>query len=486
MYYLAMMSQLSTKEMKLNNNPVNASPAKKFFVDMLTRDIELTDAILDLVDNCLDGAMRSISSNHTTKDKKYNGFYTNLIMDKDKFIIEDNCGGISAERAENEAFRLGNTNFGKERNVPTIGVYGIGMKRAMFKMGSHSVVSTKTDKDEYEVEIRPDWLTDDGDWYLPLTNKATGLDHNGTRIEITQIRDGISKLLGDKFVFQSDLMNVISNHFAIVINKGFRISLNGQEIKPSLTTLLYNENAFKDGDGITPYVYTNEKNGVNIELSVGFYRDLTTDDEDEEYLESKTSSEKAGWTIICNDRVVVYSDKTRLTGWGEAGVPAYHTQFIGIAGVVKFTSNDASLLPVTTTKRGIDGNSDLYLAVKDYMREGLKTFTNFTNKWKSYGNSNNTIKSMSNKSLPATSSQLINMIPKKQLKPNPKPFGGKIYKPTLPLPKVINKTKIIKYSVEIDEFNQVAEYLFDDANVPAVDVGRKTFDKILKEALENE
>ncbi|AUU85019.1 ATP-binding protein [Leclercia sp. LSNIH1] len=470
----------------MNTNPVNASPAKKFFVDMLTRDIELTDAILDLVDNCLDGAMRSISEKNLNNDKKYNGFFANLTMDKDTFIIEDNCGGISAKRAAEEAFRLGNTNFGKERNIPTIGVYGIGMKRAMFKMGAHSIVSTKTDQDEYEVEITPQWLSDDHNWHLPLTRKSTDLSQNGTRIHITKIRDGISKLLDDKHVFQSDLMNIISNHFAIVINKGFKISLNGQEIKPSLTSLLFNESAFKNGDGITPYIYTNEQNGVKIELSVGFYRDLTTDNEDEEYLESKTSSEKAGWTVICNDRVVIYADKTRLTGWGEAGVPAYHTQFIGIAGVVKFTSNDASLLPVTTTKRGIDGNSDLYLAVKDYMRDGLKTFIHFTNKWKSYGNSNNTIKSMSNKSLPATSSELIDLIPKKELKTNPKPFGGKIYKPTLPLPKISTKTKMIKYSVELDEFNQVAEYLFDDVNIPAVDVGRKTFEKMLKEASENE
>ncbi|MBS0481598.1 MAG: hypothetical protein JSR96_05480 [Proteobacteria bacterium] len=35
-----------------------ASPTKAFFVRMLTRDIELQDAILDLLDNCLDGILR--------------------------------------------------------------------------------------------------------------------------------------------------------------------------------------------------------------------------------------------------------------------------------------------------------------------------------------------------------------------------------------------------------------------------------------------
>ena len=38
--------------------PVEAKPVKSFFVEMLTRDIDLVDAILDLLDNCVDGILR--------------------------------------------------------------------------------------------------------------------------------------------------------------------------------------------------------------------------------------------------------------------------------------------------------------------------------------------------------------------------------------------------------------------------------------------
>ena len=41
---------------KSSGDRAEASPTKQFFVSMLTRDINLADAILDLVDNCLDGA----------------------------------------------------------------------------------------------------------------------------------------------------------------------------------------------------------------------------------------------------------------------------------------------------------------------------------------------------------------------------------------------------------------------------------------------
>jgi hypothetical protein len=42
---------------KPSADEADASPTKQFVVPMLTRDINLADAFLDLVDNCLDGAL---------------------------------------------------------------------------------------------------------------------------------------------------------------------------------------------------------------------------------------------------------------------------------------------------------------------------------------------------------------------------------------------------------------------------------------------
>ncbi len=37
----------------------------------------------------------------------------------------------------------------------SVGVYGIGMKRAIFKMGKRCLISTQNAKNAYDVEIRP-------------------------------------------------------------------------------------------------------------------------------------------------------------------------------------------------------------------------------------------------------------------------------------------------------------------------------------------
>ena len=42
----------------MSNNVIEGNPTKKFFIDMITRDISIEDAIVDLLDNSIDGANR--------------------------------------------------------------------------------------------------------------------------------------------------------------------------------------------------------------------------------------------------------------------------------------------------------------------------------------------------------------------------------------------------------------------------------------------
>ena len=78
---------------------VNASPTKEFFVEMLIRDIFLKEAIIELVDNSIDGARR------TEQNKESSKIFVNL--NKDFFEIVDNCGGIPLDVAREKAFRFG-------------------------------------------------------------------------------------------------------------------------------------------------------------------------------------------------------------------------------------------------------------------------------------------------------------------------------------------------------------------------------------------
>lgn len=59
---------------------VSANPVKRFFVEMLTRDISLEDAILDLLDNCVDGIQRSVSTATLKKKSPYDGYEASIVI----------------------------------------------------------------------------------------------------------------------------------------------------------------------------------------------------------------------------------------------------------------------------------------------------------------------------------------------------------------------------------------------------------------------
>src|SRR5580704_1206936 len=155
---------------------VSAFPTKRFFVEMLTRDISLEDAVLDLLDNCIDGVVRTRGASAVNREKQpYAGFHAHLSFDQDHFLISDNCGGISRELAEKSAFMPGRPKRGPKQkdldsDLPTVGVYGIGMKRAIFKMGRYCEVKSTTAHDSFRVTIPEKWFGDESDWELPIND----------------------------------------------------------------------------------------------------------------------------------------------------------------------------------------------------------------------------------------------------------------------------------------------------------------------------
>src|SRR5437773_4650901 len=132
-----------------------AVPTKRFFVSMLTRDIDLKDAILDLVDNCLDGALRSAGANEVDYARHSIG----IQVAETGFKIADDCGGIPREIAKNYAFKMGRERADeRDGETETIGMYGLGMKRAIVKMGRNAVVRSFNQQDKFRVPISSDWL----------------------------------------------------------------------------------------------------------------------------------------------------------------------------------------------------------------------------------------------------------------------------------------------------------------------------------------
>jgi len=79
--------------------------------------------------------------------------------------------------------------------------------------------------------------------------------------------------------------------------------------------------------------------------------------------------------------MVLRADQTNLTVWAEGDrVPKYHPDFARFRGLAYFDADDASLLPWTTTKTGVDADSPVYRAVRQQMIEMTRPVLDFLRK----------------------------------------------------------------------------------------------------------
>ena len=231
--------------MSLRRDKATAKPSKGFFVRMLTRDISLEDCILDLVDNSIDGAWEQsgFEPDELIADEALSNFHIEISFDEDRFSILDNCGGITLDNAADYAFTFGRRPD-QEPEEFSVGVYGIGMKRAVFKIGdSIQIRSTYIDggdRQSFAVPINvPEWLARDSepleDGELPPPNwdfdieESEELPEAGVEIRISSLRPETAERLGDP-TYARTLRRILGRDYMVPLMRGLKISVNGIDV----------------------------------------------------------------------------------------------------------------------------------------------------------------------------------------------------------------------------------------------------------------
>lgn len=359
------MSAAQNKESK--SNAIHADPSKDFFVKMITRDISLSDCIFDLLDNSIDGARKQIQKGMA---KSLKGFKATISFTSTGFQLKDNCGGIPLSDAVEYAFHFGRKTDQKDDLNKSIGLYGIGMKRAIFKIGRKAQVVSQTKDDSFSVEINVDTWELAKDWDFEWTDrKRTNL--NGTEIYISNIYGTVAADFNDP-VFARSLVMLIARDYAFFIKEGFEIIV-GETVVPQYNYEL------KVGDHLTPAQVKYDDDGVSVRIVSGIIDTLS----DEIPNELKPEEvERYGWFVICNGRVVIAADKSENTVWGVDDFKVWHPQYNGFSGFVFFDCDDPKKLPWTTTKRDIDTADPLYRRTVLKMKSLTDEFTKYSNERK--------------------------------------------------------------------------------------------------------
>ena len=350
--------------------PINAHPTKGFFVDMITRDIPLEQAVLDLVDNSIDAANRS------RKDRAalpLDGFRIVIGISASRFQLTDNCGGFDKATARDYAFRFGRPSDRKQTSH-SIGQFGIGMKRALFKIGETFEVRSATAIDAWAIDVNvPAWKVADDDWTFPwkplARDSVISTSSPGTHIVVAHLRQEVASRFGTQ-QFINGIDELLSSKHRQFISEGLAISVNGRHLTATNLDFFQTDLLLPGVDVLTYAATGKEPLTARIVVGVG---------------ESKPRA--AGWYVVCNGRIIMEADRSAETGWGlvEEGerdptIPKYHGQFARFRGVVYFDCADSSRVPWNTMKTDVDRESAIWRKTFVRMVEMMRPVIDFLNR----------------------------------------------------------------------------------------------------------
>jgi hypothetical protein len=430
----------------------DASPEKRLFISLLTRDISLVDAVLDLIDNCINSAIilgheqlvrpaDYISLLHRKPKKALPTI--DIVFDQYGFSISDTCGGISLKHAKKDVFRFGREAPDRADPADRLSVYGIGLKRAIFKIGDRVEMISGHPSGGFQMNLRVrQWeRLVQQPWSIPITEYRGKLDgHYGTTVEITDLYSDIKKRISDG-TFEADLTRRVGRSYNYFLQRVVRLTVNGNVVEP--LDIKFGKNIASRSfmlDGVSCAVMA----GIGIPKGKFHVADV------------------AGWYIFCNGRAVAFADKTPLTGWGTF-LPGFQPKHRPFVGFVFFTSKQPEQLPWTTTKSSINQESSVWQHALRVMGVVGKQITSYLDK--RYSDSGTEISTDELSEVAGQPESALSAISKKAR--------------TFKYSKRRKTTTSIQFSVKTSEVDEIRRYLGQRA-MSNSEVGRHTFDYFLE------
>ena len=216
--------------------------------------------------------------------------------------------------AVKHAFSFGRRST-EEYDDYSIGVYGIGMKRAVFKLGTDiKIRSTAVDDGNrlaFAVPINvATWLAnDEPPWDFDIVEDEP-LAEDGVEITVNTLNGGAKRSF-ESPAFVQNLRRTIARDYTLHLNRGLKISLNDEPITGVLIEL-------RQSDEFTPmrdeYEDELDDEKVSVELIVGMAAPPPDNSDPDE---QDDGDKRFGWYVACNGRIVRSCGQDDSVGLGN-------------------------------------------------------------------------------------------------------------------------------------------------------------------------
>lgn len=335
--------------MKTEVGKLDATPSKRLFLSIIA-DYDLNKSICELVDNALDVWSKDGRKQNIKIDIQLNERQQTI-------SVEDNAGGLPESELR---YIIGPGLSGNAATDDTIGIFGVGTKRAVVALAQEIKIKTRHKKHTtFEIDIDDTWLEND-DWELPVY-ECDNIREGTTVIELQRLRVHVSEESTAQLTH-----HLAATYAKFLTNNKVHILVNDKILSPH-----FFEN-WAYPPQYEPSRYTGSLNIDNRTIAVEAIAGLT--------MESSPAAGEYGVYFYCNGRLVARALKTFDVGFtkGFAGLP--HPK-ISLTRVIVSLKGDARSMPWNSSKSDISTKHEVFLAIHDWLVEVVKDYAALSRIW---------------------------------------------------------------------------------------------------------
>ena len=337
--------------MKRTVGKLDAVPSKRLFLSIIA-DYDLNKSICELVDNAIDVWTRS-GRNRPIEVK--------VLLNPDEGLIrvDDDAGGLPRPELQ---YIVGPGQTGSSPTDETIGIFGVGTKRAVVALARDIRIRTRHGLEPtYQVEFDDDWIADDDDWALSLY-EVDDIASGTTNVELRGLRVVI-----DDAAVQQLRRHLGATYGRFLASHPVSLYVNREPVQPRFFE------GWSYPPGYEPRHYrgqlrTPKERLIQVEVVAGLSN------------ESSPAAGEYGVYFYCNDRLVAPAMKSFEVGFsrGQAGLP--HPK-VSLTKVIVSLRGDAGEMPWNSSKSDISTKHHVFLALHDWLVRVVTDFARISRAW---------------------------------------------------------------------------------------------------------
>lgn len=312
--------------MKTGRTKVEAIPSKRLYQSIIA-DYDTEISLCELIDNATDIWVKGGKAAPLK-------IVVELDLVQQVIRVSDNAGGVR-EADIIKIIAPGHTSNSGTADE-TIGVFGVGSKRAVVALAQQIRILTRYGNDKtLSIEYDDAWLQEET-WDMVYHTETKDIAPGSTVIELSKLRTGIT---------DSDVVE-LREHFAATYarflgKKNLVIEVNGAPILPLNFDSSWSFPPHYQPQRVTFKLPIENDNDITVTLTAG----LVSKDQ--------VGEGEYGVYCYCNDRMILRRDKSYDFGFvsGQAGQP--HPQLNPLRVIVSLNGSP-SIMPWNSSKSGIN------------------------------------------------------------------------------------------------------------------------------------